>query len=107
MKDLFRGYNKKTEKELKVLWENAIFVFDTNVLLNLYRYSEDTRNSIINLVENFKDRVALPYHTAYEFNKNRYEVRSEEHTSELQSRPHLVCRLLLEKKKDKKKTHYR
>src|SRR3989442_9610293 len=30
--------------------------------------------------------------------------RSEEHTSELQSRPHLVCRLLLEKKK--KKTQY-
>src|SRR3989442_6496980 len=28
-------------------------------------------------------------------------VRSEEHTSELQSRPHLVCRLLLEKKKNK------
>src|SRR3989442_8637871 len=27
------------------------------------------------------------------------DVRSEEHTSELQSRPHLVCRLLLEKKK--------
>src|SRR5205809_4811615 len=30
--------------------------------------------------------------------------RSEEHTSELQSRLHLVCRLLLEKKKHKKKT---
>src|SRR3989442_7447117 len=30
--------------------------------------------------------------------------RSEEHTSELQSRPHLVCRLLLEKKKDSR-TH--
>src|SRR3989442_10751235 len=29
------------------------------------------------------------------------DVRSEEHTSELQSRPHLVCRLLLEKKKKK------
>src|SRR5690554_7168772 len=28
--------------------------------------------------------------------------RSEEHTSELQSRPHLVCRLLLEKKKKKR-----
>src|SRR5690554_7496523 len=27
-------------------------------------------------------------------------TRSEEHTSELQSRPHLVCRLLLEKKKN-------
>src|SRR2546429_1596582 len=30
-------------------------------------------------------------------------VRSEEHTSELQSRLHLVCRLLLEKKKQKYK----
>src|SRR5687768_17882311 len=33
----------------------------------------------------------------------RVEVRSEEHTSELQSRLHLVCRLLLEKKKKKNK----
>src|SRR6266511_5855935 len=31
--------------------------------------------------------------------------RSEEHTSELQSRENLVCRLLLEKKKKKKKYH--
>src|SRR5215813_4839568 len=31
--------------------------------------------------------------------------RSEEHTSELQSRPHLVCRLLLEKKKKKKRSN--
>src|SRR5690554_1466283 len=31
--------------------------------------------------------------------------RSEEHTSELQSRPHLVCRLLLEKKKKNKIKH--
>src|SRR5690554_7758124 len=29
-------------------------------------------------------------------------LRSEEHTSELQSRPHLVCRLLLEKKNDRR-----
>src|SRR2546422_8136440 len=33
--------------------------------------------------------------------------RSEEHTSELQSRLHLVCRLLLEKKKNKHYTQYR
>src|SRR2546422_5475492 len=34
----------------------------------------------------------------------RRGVRSEEHTSELQSRLHLVCRLLLEKKKAKQRT---
>src|SRR2546422_6166446 len=33
---------------------------------------------------------------------DRRTLRSEEHTSELQSRLHLVCRLLLEKKKKKK-----
>src|SRR5689334_24310393 len=33
-------------------------------------------------------------------------LRSEEHTSELQSQFHLVCRLLLEKKKKKKKNNY-
>src|SRR3712207_8813293 len=33
-------------------------------------------------------------------------ARSEEHTSELQSRQYLVCRLLLEKKKTKRHTSY-
>src|SRR5688572_32721858 len=32
-------------------------------------------------------------------------IRSEEHTSELQSQSNLVCRLLLEKKKNKNKKH--
>src|SRR5690625_6638060 len=36
----------------------------------------------------------------------RYSPRSEEHTSELQSRGHLVCRLLLEKKKSIENTEY-
>src|SRR3989449_5926495 len=35
--------------------------------------------------------------------RRHQKLRSEEHTSELQSRLHLVCRLLLEKKKKKKK----
>src|SRR5436853_1465455 len=46
--------------------------------------------------------------------RRRSDVRSEEHTSELQSLRHLVCRLLLEKKKKKRiklvietSTHYR
>src|SRR5690625_5515055 len=36
---------------------------------------------------------------AHPINSNMRGKRSEEHTSELQSRGHLVCRLLLEKKK--------
>src|SRR2546422_3950357 len=37
----------------------------------------------------------------------RFLSRSEEHTSELQSRLHLVCRLLLEKKKTQEEQEYR
>src|SRR3989442_10526885 len=43
-------------------------------------------------------RFALGVHCAIQKPDPRVP-RSEEHTSELQSRPHLVCRLLLEKKK--------
>src|SRR3989442_11727220 len=51
------------------------------------------------------EQVALIRWQGYDFVRvgkpPRLEFRSEEHTSELQSRPHLVCRLLLEKKKKK------
>src|SRR2546422_3217351 len=43
-----------------------------------------------------------PWADQVETIRARHVVRSEEHTSELQSRLHLVCRLLLEKKKKNK-----
>src|SRR5258708_23222999 len=52
-----------------------------------------------------------PYHSRHERTQKSYvgrshgRWRSEEHTSELQSPDHLVCRLLLEKKKKKKCKH--
>src|SRR3712207_9239606 len=45
------------------------------------------------------DRVAFPGHAGQVLRAWAAAVRSEEHTSELQSRQYLVCRLLLEKKK--------
>src|SRR3989442_2433775 len=44
------------------------------------------------------DRLPVPDRHRLGVQRDRRERRSEEHTSELQSRPHLVCRLLLEKK---------
>src|SRR3989442_6368218 len=45
----------------------------------------------------FQSYALYPHLSVYE--NIAFGLRSEEHTSELQSRPHLVCRLLLEKKK--------
>src|SRR5438105_3500689 len=50
-----------------------------------------------------KDITALDAIIVKHADNWRFERRSEEHTSELQSRVDLVCRLLLEKKKKKKK----
>src|SRR3989442_2518215 len=52
-----------------------------------------TRESDLEESELIRTRYPLIHDTS--------QVRSEEHTSELQSRPHLVCRLLLEKKKNR------
>src|SRR2546422_1897128 len=55
-------------------------------------------------VEMLEDLVKAAFNEAI---RRVDEERSEEHTSELQSRLHLVCRLLLEKKKKKKTENHR
>src|SRR5690606_41433402 len=45
--------------------------------------------------------ACAPAHTGWRASAHPHLPRSEEHTSELQSRENLVCRLLLEKKNDR------
>src|SRR5439155_12918045 len=59
----------------------------------------------------FRSRIGSGRHRRQRFDRGNLADpfarldRSEEHTSELQSRGHLVCRLLLEKKKKQKYKH--
>src|SRR5690625_6817573 len=60
------------------------------------QYAEKHDNIV--LIQNEKNmKLAYSLNRCLEYADTEY-VRSEEHTSELQSRGHLVCRLLLEKK---------
>src|SRR5690606_39435350 len=52
----------------------------------------------VSLVANISVARTTPGVFSYTFNNVPAGIRSEEHTSELQSRENLVCRLLLEKK---------
>ncbi len=74
MKSQFPGYFKPTAKETTDLWENALFVFDANILLNLYRYSDETRDDFFKILEKVKHRIWLPNQSASEFFKNRLNV---------------------------------
>src|SRR5205814_9122982 len=57
------------------------------------------RNRICKIASDMMIRMMKPFIFYFPFSK--INQRSEEHTSELQSLRHLVCRLLLEKKKKK------
>ena len=54
-----------------------------------------------NISKSFGDTKVLKS-VSIAFEKGKTNLRSEEHTSELQSQAYLVCRLLLEKKKTQK-----
>lgn len=79
MKSIFKGYYKLTDDEFKALWKNATFVFDTNVLLNLYRYQSSTRDSLFEVIERLAERVWIPYHVGLEFQRNRLKVIAAQH----------------------------
>ena len=65
-------------------------------LMKLDYLSQQALNTTLPLGKNF-----LPLERTLTTNSTAIFIRSEEHTSELQSRINLVCRLLLEKKKQK------
>lgn len=78
MKNTFPGYIRKTEKDIEKLWEHGLICFDANVLLNLYRYSNQTQNALLDLIRKFKSKVHLPHQAALEYNRNRYEVIADQ-----------------------------
>lgn len=81
MKDLFPGHFKESEENLREVWDSCIFVFDANILLNLYRYSDATRNEFLGLLEKIKDRVWLPHRAAEEYLSNRLSVIDQQEQS--------------------------
>ena len=78
MIELFKGYLDYSENEYKNIWKDAMIVVDSNILLNFYRYSEDTRNKIFEILEKLKMRLWIPYQVGMEFfeNKNKVMVNS-------------------------------
>lgn len=81
MKIKFRGYYHLSDQELEDLWQNCIFVFDANVLLNFYRYSSGTATEFINLLEQISNRIWVPFQAAYEFQQRRLDVISQQEKS--------------------------
>lgn len=77
MKNAIKEYIEYSNEEKKDLWNTATFVFDTNIFLNLYRYSNKTRNQLLESFEWLGARIWMPYQVALEFCKERYSIINE------------------------------
>jgi len=74
LSNMFKGYINYTSDEYKRIWENSIIVVDTNILLNFYRYSKDTRKGMLKILNNLKPRLWLPYQVGKEYFNNKNNV---------------------------------
>ena len=79
MKKRFLEYHKFSIKELEELWNSALFVFDTNFLLNMYRFSKKWVENYLRILTTLKKqgKLRIPYQVGLEFYNNRLDVIAE------------------------------
>lgn len=78
MRNQFPGYYKPSKEEFEELWKNCIFSFDTNILLNVYRYSPKARERLFEIWRKLNERIWLPNQVALEYLQERLTVISHQ-----------------------------
>lgn len=81
MLEQFKGFIGYTEDEFKELWEKAIFVVDTNILINFYKYtSMQSTKSLLDILKILKEdgRLWIPHQVALEYFFNYEENMSKQ-----------------------------
>ncbi|ROR23058.1 hypothetical protein EC845_1972 [Comamonas sp. BIGb0124] len=81
MRDLFVAYYQPTGEQFGTLWDKALIVLDTNVLLDLYRLPTSTRDEFLTVLSTLKDRLWIPHQVALEFQRRRITVINAERKS--------------------------
>ena len=71
MKKRFGHLLPMTEDEVEAIWREGILTVDANVLLDLYRYHQETQNALIVALRGFAGRLWLSHQAASEFVRNR------------------------------------
>lgn len=78
MKLSFPEFYSYKQDEFTEMFNNCYFVFDANALLNLYRYTKETRDEMLKILEEIKDRLWMPHQVGLEFHYNRANVILEQ-----------------------------
>jgi hypothetical protein len=100
--DQFKGFIGYSEEEFTELWENAIFVVDTNILINFYKYtSKQSTKSLLDILKKLKEthRLWIPHQVALE-----YFFNYEDNLLKQNEGYDLLGKELIKLKEDAKKT---
>jgi hypothetical protein len=74
MKERFPGYFPISDEGSKAAWNSGLFSFDASVLLDLYRYSDETRQELVKLLKSLGDRIWITHQAGQEFLDGRLAV---------------------------------
>lgn len=96
MKGLFTEYDNTRTLDYPKIWSQALLVFDTNVLLGLYRLRAEARDELLAVIDKVSDRIWLPHQVALEFQKNRLTVIAKQNKlfNDVEAIPRLVTKTL-------------
>jgi len=70
MKELFQQYYPPEDSKWGEIWDNSIFILDTNVLLNLFRYNKETSDDLLKALKTVAERLWIPHQVALEYHEN-------------------------------------
>lgn len=81
MLEIFREFFNDQDINFNDLDSTTLIVFDTNTLLNIYRYSDETRNKLIDAMKSVQQNLWIPYQVGLEFNLRRkktlYDLKNQ------------------------------
>ena len=71
---MLKGFEGYYQPDFDKLWNDAIFVFDTNVLLDLYRSSPKSRKEMIDILEGLDGRIWIPHQFFHEYHNQKATI---------------------------------
>ena len=73
-KEEFYGFYRESLNKEKLTEENTIIVFDTNSLLNVFRFTPEASKEYFEIIQSIQDKIYIPYLVALEFHFHKSET---------------------------------
>ena len=68
---MLKGFEGYYPPDFDKLWNEATFVFDTNVLLDLYRSSPKYRKEMLDILDILEGRIWIPHQFFFEYHRHK------------------------------------